>query len=318
MPIVPPGTGPIVDRDTATITGGNVITFGYSGFSVDENIHIAPAAASIQPGASEIDETPFLTALPTARGNISSDLPGDFGIGQASNTSEDTNFEYNLTRLLRTAATPAEPPIQILSYPSGTSVPTDTVIRIRFSRALPPGALRSEDLNRTSAFQNSRIRIFRTAAGIPASLWSTGTALPLLPGSADPANDFGATGTLIGRGIDTGFVGYRATLEEGGTVLAIRRLERPSFLGGGTIPFESGTTYTVELAIPGLATGTGTNVITTPGTAASPTGQFVRFRFRTVRGIQATGLTVEPANPASPGDSGRIVITFSRPLAPNV
>ncbi|MDW8465629.1 MAG: hypothetical protein RML35_05410 [Chloroherpetonaceae bacterium] len=44
----------------------------------------------------------------------------------------------------------------------------------------------------------------------------------------------------------------------------------------------------------------------------------MQFRFRTVRGIQATGLTVEPANPASPGDSGRIVITFSRPLAPNV
>lgn len=323
VPVVPGTvTGPAIDRDTATVTGGNTLTFGYSGLLTNRRYQLIPRNAAVSDPTS--DETPRIAAAGFIRGFISSTLPGDFGVEQASNVTLDPNSELNLRREFRTVVPGEVPPIQILSFPRGTSVPTDTVIRIRFSRPLTVGTavtnqLRPVDLAPTSFtqanLQSNRIRIWRRGPAPPAIPIADPSPTSLVIAQSPNESDFGFGTSGVGRGIPNEFLGYRATLEEGGTVLAIRRLERPFFLGGQTIPFESGTTYTVDLAIPGLATGVGTGTI--PGTTGVP-GQFVRFSFRTVRGIEATGLRVEPLVPESPGDSGRIVITFSRPLAPNV
>ncbi|MDW8465628.1 MAG: hypothetical protein RML35_05405 [Chloroherpetonaceae bacterium] len=252
VPVVPGGgTGPLIDRDTATITAGNTVTFGYSRFAANTEYTLRLRDVSL----SGDDETPRVTGT-AVRGNLSSTLPGDFGAEQNSFALLDPNGEYTLTRTFRTVAPADVPPIQILSYPTGTSVPTDTVIRIRFSRPITVGTastnqLRPADLERIdpATFAASRIRI-RRGSGAAAPPTATANL-----GGPSAVNDFSVSGATIGTAIADGLIGYRATLEEGGTVLAIRRLERPAFLGGGTIPFESGTTYTVDLAMPGSCTG---------------------------------------------------------------
>ncbi|MDW8018524.1 MAG: hypothetical protein RMI34_00430 [Chloroherpetonaceae bacterium] len=158
----------------ATITG-NVISFGYSGLPAGDTpnpvsgasgspAHIAPSNVSVEDPLS--DETPILASISgnataqynAVRGNISSTLPGDFGIGRGT-----LSAEYSLVRRFRTVIGPLTPPIQILSRPT-TGVPTDTVIRVRFSRAI---SIPASDTLRNDGHTGGTIRLFRAGPGVP-------------------------------------------------------------------------------------------------------------------------------------------------------
>lgn len=322
IPTQPPGPAlPTVDRDTASVTGGNTITFGYAGLTAGGTpnpvsgatgspAHIAPV--NVTPADPAGDETPLLASLggPTTtynrvRGNIASTVPGDFGIGR-TNTFNDPNGEYNLVRLFETAIGTQVTPIQILSRPT-TNVPTDTVIRIRFSRAI---TLAAGDTLRNDGHTGGRVRFFRAGPGVP-----SGPATVTLGTAPTVPNPYARTATNVSGGdsVTAQALGFSASLEEGGTVLALRRLRRLS--DNQILPLETGTTYAVELQIAGVATGTGGGVTTLTNV--------IRLFFSTVPATSVAAASPTEAIPggtAQPGapTTGQISITFSRPLAQDV
>jgi hypothetical protein len=325
------GTFPVLVSDTgsafvdsiASITTGGVITFNYGGLNVGSARdpftglplggvvhHIAPRGVTLGGIGNEV---PLLASGDTA--NIRSTIPGDFGIGRSGGTAP-SSFQrpFNLIRIFETASGSLAPlPIQVVSRPTTGQV-TDQPIRIRFTRALTVGTgssnqLRPADTLRTSDLANSRIRIYRTGPGFTVP----GTASVTLPSSASASNDFfQEVSGVNGTGIPNELIGYRATLEQGGTELVIRRLNRSSVIGGGDLPFETGTTYTVELALPGLSLGGGTSIAASTGLPTS----FVRFAVSTAKGITVASTNI--GGTTQNLQNGQIVINFSQPLAAGV
>ena len=302
----------------ATIVGGT-ITFNYTGLTntnadprqgnTGNVFHIAPTRITADAANAE---TPLLNGATNTTnrvpGNIRSTIPGDFGIERATATN-DPNREYNLVRVFETSVTAGEP-IQIVSRPT-TNVPTDTVIRISFTRAI---TLPASDTLRADGATGGAVRLVRVSPGnfVTGAAGTVGSA-PTSPNAFSNNTTVPSGGNTAGDSVTAQSLGYRATLTSGGTVLELRRLNRLS--DGTQLPLETGTTYAVELQIAGLATGV--------QGASTTTGQFIRVFFSTRAGISvasASPTETIPGGSATTGSprSGALTINFTQPLAPEV
>ncbi len=301
----------------AQITGGT-ITFGYTGLTnttadprqgtTGNVFHIAPTRVDADAANAE---TPLLNGATNATnrvpGNIRSTVPGDFGIERAAATN-DPNREYNLVRVFETSVTAGEP-IQIVSRPT-TNVPTDTLIQIRFTRAI---TLPASDTLRGDGATGGAVRLVRIAPGTFVTGTAAGTlGSPVLGAFANNVT-VPTGGAVAGDSVRALSLGYRANLADDGRVLQIRRLNRLS--DGTQLPLETGTSYAVDLQIAGLATGV-------QGNSTGP-GEFIRLIFTTRPGISvASSSPTEtiPGGSATTGSprTGQITINFNQPLAPEV